>query len=129
LANHKSALKRNRQSEKRRALNRINKTKAGNAVKKVRLALLEYIGLPPEAKTASSEQSGPDAAAQEGAAKARTGDDVLKEAEDLLRGAMRTLFKGASKGSLHKRTAARRISRLSKYMRGVVSASESRQEG
>jgi small subunit ribosomal protein S20 len=39
LANHKSALKRARQSETRRARNRINKTKVKNAVKKVRAAL------------------------------------------------------------------------------------------
>jgi len=41
LANHKSALKRVRQSETRRARNRINKTKVKNAVKKVRTALGE----------------------------------------------------------------------------------------
>jgi len=39
LANHKSALKRARQSETRRGRNRINKTKVKNAVKKVRAAL------------------------------------------------------------------------------------------
>jgi small subunit ribosomal protein S20 len=41
LANHKSALKRARQSETRRARNRINKTKVKNAVKKVKVALGE----------------------------------------------------------------------------------------
>ena len=41
MANHKSALKRVRQSETRRARNRINKTKVKNAVKKVRTALGE----------------------------------------------------------------------------------------
>jgi len=41
LANHKSALKRARQSETRRARNRVNKTKVKNAVKKVRAALGE----------------------------------------------------------------------------------------
>ncbi len=37
MANHKSALKRARQSETRRLRNRINKTKVKNAVKKVRV--------------------------------------------------------------------------------------------
>jgi small subunit ribosomal protein S20 len=41
LANHKSALKRARQSVTRRARNRINKTKVKNAVKNVRSALGE----------------------------------------------------------------------------------------
>ena len=41
MANHKSALKRARQSETRRARNRINKTKVKNAVKKVRAAMGE----------------------------------------------------------------------------------------
>jgi len=41
LANHKSALKRARQSETRRTRNRINKTKVKNAVKKVRVSLGE----------------------------------------------------------------------------------------
>jgi len=41
VANHKSALKRARQSETRRARNRINKTKVKHAVKKVRSALGE----------------------------------------------------------------------------------------
>jgi small subunit ribosomal protein S20 len=41
LANHKSALKRVRQSETRRIRNRINKTRVKNAVKKVRVAIGE----------------------------------------------------------------------------------------
>ncbi len=41
MANHKSALKRARQSETRRERNRINKTKVKNAVKKVRAAIVE----------------------------------------------------------------------------------------
>ncbi len=41
MANHKSALKRARQSETRHMRNRINKTKVKNAVKKCRLAVGE----------------------------------------------------------------------------------------
>lgn len=39
MANHKSALKRARQSETRRLRNRINKTRVKNAVKAVRTAI------------------------------------------------------------------------------------------
>ncbi|MUM78417.1 30S ribosomal protein S20 [Pseudodesulfovibrio sp. F-1] len=41
MANHKSALKRHRQSLKRRARNRISKTRIKNTVKAVRLAIEE----------------------------------------------------------------------------------------
>jgi len=41
LANHKSALKRHRQSLKRRARNRISKTRIKNTVKDVRIAIEE----------------------------------------------------------------------------------------
>lgn len=41
MANHKSALKRHRQSLKRRARNRISKTRIKNTVKAVRVAVEE----------------------------------------------------------------------------------------
>lgn len=41
MANHKSALKRHRQSLKRRARNRISKTRIKNTVKAVRVAIEE----------------------------------------------------------------------------------------
>ncbi|NDV20525.1 30S ribosomal protein S20 [Pseudodesulfovibrio sp. JC047] len=41
MANHKSALKRHRQSLKRRARNRISKTRIKNTVKTVRMAIEE----------------------------------------------------------------------------------------
>ena len=41
MANHKSALKRHRQSLKRRARNRISKTRIKNTVKAVRMAVEE----------------------------------------------------------------------------------------
>ena len=74
MANTKSAEKRNRQAQKRRARNVAVRTQVKGAVKKAR-----------ETKDTSS-----------------------------LRGAFSALNKAASKGVLHKRTAARRISRLAK---------------
>ncbi|OIQ48868.1 30S ribosomal protein S20 [Pseudodesulfovibrio hydrargyri] len=41
MANHKSALKRHRQSLKRRARNRVSKTRIKNTVKAVRVAIEE----------------------------------------------------------------------------------------
>jgi small subunit ribosomal protein S20 len=80
LANHKSALKRARQSVTRHGRNGINKTKVKNALKKARLV----VGEPPE---------------------------VSGEA---LRKAMSALHKASSKGTIHAKNAARRISRLAK---------------
>jgi len=82
LANHKSALKRARQSETRRTRNRINKTKVKNAVKQARSAISEPA-------------------------------DISTEA---LKKAMSALDRAASKGTLHRRNASRRIARLSKQM-------------
>lgn len=53
MANHKSALKRARQSDTRRERNRINKTKVKNAVKKVRGAIAEAPENAPEALKAA----------------------------------------------------------------------------
>jgi small subunit ribosomal protein S20 len=83
LANHKSALKRARQSKVRRARNRINKTKVNNAVKKTRVLL-------------------------------ETGEP--EHVEQALRNAVKTIHMAKTKGTLHKRTAARRISRLSRQV-------------
>lgn len=82
MANHKSALKRYRQSEKRRLKNKMNKTRVKNTIKATKLA------------------------AKENPEQAQTG---LKEA-------MRVIDKAASKGTLHRRTAARRIARLSRHV-------------
>ncbi|MGL4209263.1 MAG: 30S ribosomal protein S20 [Candidatus Adiutrix sp.] len=86
MANHKSALKRARQSETRRLRNRMNKTRVKNAVKSVRVAV--------------------------------TGGDSAV-ATDALRCAMAALSKAASKGTLHQRNVARRISRLSKQVAAI----------
>ncbi|AMD93022.1 30S ribosomal protein S20 [Desulfomicrobium orale] len=80
MANHKSALKRHRQSLKARERNRIMKTRVKNAVKAVRMAI--------------------EANDKEAAAKA-------------LQAATSILDKAASKKTLHWRTSARKISRLS----------------
>ena len=81
MANHKSALKRDRQSKARRLRNRNNKSKMKSAITSVEKALVE------------------------GA------EDQAKEA---LQNAMSVIQKTASKGTIHKRTASRRISRLAK---------------
>ncbi|WP_461832744.1 30S ribosomal protein S20 [Desulfothermus sp.] len=80
MANTKQALKRHRQSLKRRARNRAMKSRVKKAIKKVRLAI--------EAK-----------------------DREL--AQTALRNATSILDKAASKGVIHWKNAARRISRLS----------------
>lgn len=86
MANHKSALKRAGQNERRRMRNKAVKTVVKNQVKGVRMA--------------AAEGSADDAAAS-------------------LKGAMSSIDKAAKKGVLHKRTAARKISRLAKLVNGV----------
>ena len=81
MANHKSAIKRNAQSQKRRLRNRTVKTRVKTAVKKIYLA----------------ESSGTVAAAK----------DELTSAQSII-------DKASKKGVLHHRTAARKISRLTK---------------
>jgi len=79
LANHKSALKRAKQSEVQRLINTGYKTRAKNVVKEVRSEIAE----------GSSEK-----------------------AKESLKRAVSTLQKTASKGVIHKKKAARKISRL-----------------
>ena len=81
MANHKSALKRDRQSKVRRLRNRINKSQMKSAVTRVEQAIME----------GSEEQ-----------------------AKSALQAAASTIQKTASKGTIHKKTASRKISRLSK---------------
>jgi small subunit ribosomal protein S20 len=89
LANHKSALKRARQSKVRRIRNLGYKTRAKHAVKDVRTAV-------------------------EGAS--------AEKAVESLREATASLQKAASKGVIHKKNAARRISRLSRQVNQVTSS-------
>lgn len=89
MANHKSAEKRNRQSQDRRLRNRINKSQMKNAIRKVN-----------EAVTAGS------------------GD----EAKEALAQAIPMIAKTASKGTIHKKAASRKISRLTRSVNKIGSA-------
>lgn len=79
MANHKSAIKRNRQNEKRRLHNREYRNRTRTLVNKAREAI-------------------------------EAGD--VAEAEQAVRRAVRDIDKLASRGTIHKRNAARRKSRL-----------------
>jgi len=81
VANHKSAIKRHKQSEVRNARNRAAKTRIHNVVKSVRSAL--------------------------------AAGDAAK-AQELLSSASSVLNKAAGKGTIHWKTAARKVSRLAK---------------
>ncbi len=81
MANHKSAEKRNRQSQARRLRNRVNKTRMKTELRRVN-----------EAIVAGSED----------------------EAKAALQQAISVIAKTASKGTIHKNTASRNISRLTK---------------
>jgi len=83
LANHKSALKRARQSETKRLRNKGNKTRVKNVIKEVRSAVAQ-----------------------------NTGDQAVAT----LKAAKSAIDKAAKKGVIHKRTAGRKISRLSKLV-------------
>ncbi len=83
MANHKSALKKIKQDEKRRVRNKAVRTRYRNLIKAVRAAL-----------------------ESENAAEAR---ETLKEAVPQLQ-------RAASKGVLHKNTASRQISRLTRQV-------------
>ena len=91
MANHKSALKRARQSEVKRLRNRSYKTRIKNAVKAVRMASTE----------------------------------VPEVAKEKLVAAMSILHKSVSKGVIHKKQAARRISRLALLLNKSNQASAS----
>ena len=87
MANHKSALKRARQSEKKRLRNKAVKTRIKKVVTNVR--------------EAAGEKSGEAALANLNIAKS-------------------IIDKGAKKGVVHKKTAARKISRLSKLVNDTL---------
>jgi len=91
LANHKSALKRNRQSLVRRARNRANKSKVKTAVRAV------------------------DEAIEQGAVEA---------AQAALIVAIPVIQKAASKGTFHRKTASRKVSRLTKRVNGFVAGAQ-----
>jgi small subunit ribosomal protein S20 len=83
LAEHKSALKRARQNEKRRLRNKSTKTRVKSIVKSVRLSVSE-----------------------------KSKEAVLSE----LITAQSIIDNAAKKGVIHKKTASRKISRLSRLV-------------
>jgi small subunit ribosomal protein S20 len=83
LANHKSALKRAKQSENRRLRNKSTKSAMNTAIKKVRVA---------------AEEEG------------------NEDAQALFKSAQSCIAKAGKKGVIHKNTAARKISRLSRIL-------------
>ena len=86
MANHKSAIKRARQNEKRRLRNKATKTKIKNIVKGVRF---------------SANENSKEAALTE-----------LSSAKSIIDNA-------AKKGVIHKKTASRKISRLSRLVNTI----------
>ena len=93
MANHKSALKRNRQSLIRRDRNRANRTKVKTAVKKVDAAI----------KVEGS----------------------VENAQEALVAAVPVIERAAVKGAFHKKTASRKISRLTKKVNNFAGSKES----
>jgi small subunit ribosomal protein S20 len=92
LANHKSALKRNRQSLIRRDRNRANRTKVKTAEKKI------------------------DAAIEV---------DSVEQAQEALVAAVPIIERAAVKGAFHKKTASRKVSRLTQRVNKFASSKES----
>jgi small subunit ribosomal protein S20 len=88
MADHASAVKRNRQRIKRTLRNRGIDNKVKSALKKARVAV---------ASTASA--AGKNSAAG-------------KQAKDLVLAASKALARAASKGAMHSRAASRKIARL-----------------
>jgi small subunit ribosomal protein S20 len=92
LANHKSALKRNRQSLIRRDRNRANRTKVKTVVKKI------------------------DAAIEV---------ESVEQAQEALDAAVPIIERAAVKGAFHKKTASRKVSRLTQRVNKFASSKES----
>ena len=89
MANHKSAIKRIRQNDKRNIRNNAHRTQMKTVTKKI-LAAVE--------------------------------SNNKEEAEKAFKAASRTISKIASKGVIHKRTAARKISGLAKRVHKMSAA-------
>lgn len=81
MANHKSEIKRHRQSLKRAARNRANRTRVKNVVKDVRQKIQ---------------------------------DQDFEQIDQSLSRANSVIFKASTKGAIHWKTAARKVSRLAK---------------
>ena len=89
MANHKSALKRNRQNLLRRLRNRSNKSRMKTAIKDVLTAI---------------EQNS------------------VEGAQEALKAAIPVIARTAVKGTIHKKNASRKISRLTKRVNAFVSS-------
>ena len=92
MANHKSALKRNRQSLVRRERNRANRTRVKTAIKRI------------------------DAAIEE---------NSVEMAQEALTAAIPVIDRAAVKGAYHKKTASRKVGRLTKRVNGFIASKES----
>ena len=93
MANHKSALKRNRQSLVRRDRNRANRTKVKTAVKKIDTAIEVEVS--------------------------------VEKAQEALLAAIPIIERAAVKGAFHKKTASRKVSRLTKRVNNFAGSKES----
>lgn len=90
MANHKSAEKRNRQAQLARLRNKSNRSAMKNSIRKVDAALVA----------------------------AAAGEEV--DTKEALRNAISRIAKTASKGTMHKKTASRKISRLTKRFNAMT---------
>lgn len=90
MANHKSALKRHKQSLKAQARNKAQKTRVKNTIKNTRAAIME---------------------------------NDQEQAFKALSKAASVLGKAKTKGAIHWKTAARKISRLAKAVNAMNKAS------
>ena len=93
MANHKSALKRNRQSLVRRDRNRINRTKVKTVIKRIEAAIEV--------------------------------EDSVEKAQEALLAAVPIIERASTKGAFHKRTASRKVSRLTKKVNNFAKSKES----
>ena len=93
MANHKSALKRNRQSLIRRDRNRMNRSRVKTVVKKIDVAI---------------EVEG-----------------SVEKAQEALVAAVPIIERAAVKGAFHKKTASRKVSRLTKRVNNFAKSKES----
>lgn len=91
MANHKSAMKRTRQSEVRNLRNRTNKSKMKTAIKAIFNAI--------------EEQS-------------------VEKAQEALRAAIPVIDRVAVKGTLHKKTTSRTVSRLTKRVNAFAAGAQ-----
>ena len=93
MANHKSALKRNKQSLVRRDRNRINRTKVKTVIKRIEAAIEV--------------------------------EDSVEKAQEALLAAVPIIERASVKGAFHKRTASRKVSRLTKKVNNFAKSKES----